>query len=251
MRVRFLLAIAAAIAVLGISLPHAASAAPVLTVTKLECALHPGLFDVIYIKNSGDAAQDLAGWQIRSDPEGAEQMSLAVAGAMDPGEELIVVAGQHGVTVPTENVWLWTNSEVLRDSGDPADYIKLYNASGGFVSGLDCNGQTLTAAPPPTAAPTPQPQQPTTGTGTGGQTTTAPTSTAPRAQSSGPKAVPASGGEPGPHAPGYWLPLGIATTLAGAALVTAGLRSDAVASRIKSNEGDSRTRAVRRHRDRY
>jgi hypothetical protein len=251
---RVLLAIAAALAVTAIAAPEGAQAASAPRITQIECAKHPSpLFDLVYITNQGDAPQDLAGWSVRSDPEGSEQMSLAPAGTLDPGEQIILAAGTHAVNLPNEGLYLWTNLEVLRDPpADPPDYARLYDASGAFVSGLDCNGQPQSAAPPP-AAPPPAPaapQQPATGTGTGGggQTTTAPTSTAPRAQSSGPKAIPASGGQTGSDGAAYWLPLGIVGMLAGAALVTLGLRTDAIVARITSSEGERRTDVRRRRR---
>lgn len=213
-----------------------ASAAAAPQVTLLECDKHPAQFDVIYITNSGDAALDLAGWTLRSDPEASEQMSLAVAGALDAGEQMIVVAGAHGVTIPSENVWLWTNAEILRDSGDPADYVKLYDASGGFVSGLDCSGQVLTAAPPPAAAPTAAPQS--AGENPGSTQPTQQQATA--GPSAGPKAVPNSGGPAGDRGAGWWLIVGALAVIGGAFLIIESIRGDAAAARITATEGDSR-----------
>jgi hypothetical protein len=145
-----ILAIACAAAVAGWVSTGPAEAASALQVTQLECSIHPGLFDVMYIRNNGDAAQDLSGWQLVSDPEASEQMSLTVAGVLNPGQQLIVVAGLHGVAVPSQNLYLWTNLEVLRD-GDPVDYVKLLDGSGALVSGMDCTGQPLGVAPAPAA----------------------------------------------------------------------------------------------------
>src|SRR3990172_9278771 len=64
-----LLAVVATVAAMAEAGPVRAAAA--LSVTKLECGkpVHAGQFDAIYIVNQGDAAQDLAGWQLRSDPD--------------------------------------------------------------------------------------------------------------------------------------------------------------------------------------
>jgi hypothetical protein len=76
-------------------------------ITSIDCApaTHaPGAFDIIRISNSG-AAQSLIGWQLTSDPEATERMALAVAGTLDPGEELIIVAGPHGTAFPADNIF--------------------------------------------------------------------------------------------------------------------------------------------------
>ena len=233
-QVRAILLIAAAAAVLiGVTGAGDAKAAASPQVSSIDCAVHPAQFDVIYITNGADA-YDLAGWTLRSDPEGSEQMSLAAAGSLDPGEQLIVVAGAHGVTIPTENVYLWTNAEILRDAGEPADYVKLYDPAGAFVSGMDCTGAVLTSAPP-APAPTQAPAQNPTSTQ---PTNQQPAAAAPR-PAGGPKAVPNSGGEPGGEdRPGEVTLMGLLAVLGGAALIIAGLRGERIAANITSNEGE-------------
>ena len=238
--VRAYLLLAAAVAVVaGIAASAPARAATSPSVSAIDCVKHPALFDVIYITNGGDA-QDLAGWTLRSDPEGSEQMSLAAAGSLDPGEEMIVVAGAHGVTIPTANVWLWTNSEVLRDAGDPVDYVKLYDPSGAFVSGMDCNGAVLTAAPPP-PAPTQAPvQDPTTTQPTTTQPTNSQSAVGGTRPAAGPKAVPNSGGAAGDGASDSLPIVGALAALGGAALMIMGMRGERFAARISSIEGEMR-----------
>jgi hypothetical protein len=213
------LAIACAATVAGWVSTGPAEAASALQVTQLECSIHPGLFDVMYIRNNGDATQDLSGWRLVSDPEASEQMSLTVAGALNPGQQLIVVAGLHGVAVPSQNLYLWTNLEVLRD-GEPVDYVKLLDGSGALVSGMDCTGQPLGVAPAP-AEPQPQSQgqqtAPTTQTGT--------SATAPKGK--GPKGLPSSGGAVADDGSLPWMLLaaaGVAMGAGAAVLRVAGVR---------------------------
>ena len=66
----YLLVTAIVAAGAGLASTRPAGAASALNITAMDCAKHPGLFDVIYITNNGDASQDLAGWQLRSDPRG-------------------------------------------------------------------------------------------------------------------------------------------------------------------------------------
>jgi hypothetical protein len=213
-----------------------AQAAALPQVTAIECAKHPGLFDLVYISNVGDAAMDLGGWQLRSDPEGAEQMALAPAGLLDPGEQIIIAAGAHGVNLPNENLYLWTNAEVLRDGGEPADYAKLYDAGGGFVSGLDCTGRALTAAAPG-PAPAPAAAAPASqGTGTTQASAQQPASSASR-QASAAKAVPNSGGAAADDGAGLWWIIGGALAFAGGALVMAGAGGELMAVRMNELRG--------------
>jgi hypothetical protein len=168
-------------------------AAAVLSVTQIECGqpFHAGQFDAVYIVNQGDTAQNMAGWQLRSDPEDSQQLELSLLGVLDPGEQVILTAGGHAVAVPSENIVVWTLNEMLRDSGSPPDYVRLLDPSGSLVSGRDCAGQVFLPATP-TPAPQQQTQQPgqqqtaQTGTGTGAGTGTG--------KGKGPRAVPAAGG---------------------------------------------------------
>jgi hypothetical protein len=162
-------ALAAAVFVLAgnYAVSSSPAATPNLQITEMQCdpgGPHgPGQFDLIKITNTGDASQDLTGWQLRSDPEETEQMSLTVAGVLDPGEQpLIIVAGPHSVTLPEYNMYQWSPIGVLRE-GEPWDYVKLFDPSGAMAEGLRCDGQVLATPTPtpepvgPQATPTPAP----------------------------------------------------------------------------------------------
>ena len=133
------------------------SAAGDVKIDRLDCDTHPAYFEYFVLTNTGTSAQDVSGWELRSDPEDSERMSLTPAGVIEPGEQIYVVAGVHGVDRPQENTFLWSNTEVLRD-GEPVDEVRVYDSSGGFVDGMDCAGQHLFApTPAPSSAPSPTP----------------------------------------------------------------------------------------------
>jgi len=239
---RAILLIAAAVAAVA-ALGGSASAAAALQMTQIECGLpvHAGQFDAVWIVNQGDSPQDLAGWTLRSDPEGTEQMSLAPAGSLDPGEQpLIVLAGAHAAPVPGENIYVWSFSEILRDAGDPLDYVKLYDASGAFISGMDCSGAVLTApaaTPVPTEAPA---QNPTTTQPSTVQPTNSQGAVGGARPAAVPKAVPNSGGATAGDDLTPILPVGAAALGIGVTLMILGLRGETIAARITSIEGERR-----------
>jgi hypothetical protein len=191
-----LIAVGAAV---GLS-PGGAHAAADVHVKWMNCVLHPGLLDIVYIENTGDTAQDLTGWELRSDGEN-ERMSLTPAGTIAPGQEIFATAGIHAVNLPDEEVFLWSNDEMLRDSGDPPDYVRLLDAAGDQVSGMDCNHNPL-AAPTaaPTAPPTPDPavevKPASSNAGTGSRSSNASGGSSAGAGSV-PDSVPVGGGPPG------------------------------------------------------
>jgi hypothetical protein len=213
--------------------PGGANAAADVHVKWMNCVLHPGQLDIVYIENTGDAAQDLTGWELRSDGEN-ERMSLTPAGTIDPGQEIFATAGAHAVNLPGEDVFLWSNDEMLRDSGDPPDYVRLLDAAGNQVSGMDCNHDPLaapTAAPtaPPTAAPAPEPavqvKPASSNPGAGSRPSNASGGSSAGA-GSGPDSIPVGGGPPGmdgADAAG-WL-------IAGAVLAAAGMAVTITAAR--------------------
>jgi hypothetical protein len=154
------LLIAALTVSLTLSLGGAAQASSSVQISSLECAKHPGGYlDIIQVKNVGDSPQDLSGWQLRSDPEASQRMELGVAGTLDSGEELFVVAGIHAVTIPTENQFRWSTSEILRDD-DPNEYVRVLDGAGNQVAGMTCAGAPVDLSkpfPPPTQAPNAEP----------------------------------------------------------------------------------------------
>jgi len=216
---RLLLAVVAAGTLLFVA-GHGGSAFAAANVQfkDIDCAPEghePGAFDIVRIHNLGDAAQDLAGWQLKSDPEDAQWMALDVAGTvvpeLDPADRpLTIVAGQHAESYPDVKVYRWTIGGVLRDSGDPPDYVKLFDPSGNLIDSMDCNQQPLPVATTVPATATPAPQvavnQPSTGTtdtttandqqnraASSGQNPVGQSSTAPASAAAGSVSAPDSG----------------------------------------------------------
>lgn len=208
------------------TLSHPIAHAAGVVITSIDCApaTHPpGGFDIIRIDNTGATPQDLAGWQLTSDPEAAERMTLDIAGTLDPAEQtLIIVAGPHGTAFPADNIFLWSPIGVLRDSGDPADYVRLLDASGAQVSFAACPA----SAPVPSVAP----EAPAAQAGTSGQQSQ-PASSAQNASASRTAAVhgsglPATGGPPAQESISGQLALvcGLAALWLGVMLMTAARR---------------------------
>lgn len=223
--------------------PSDASAAADVYVKFINCAVHPGQLDIVYVENKGDTAQDLAGWELRSDGAG-ERMPLAPIGTLDPGEEIFASAGAHAVNLPNEGVFLWSNNEMLRDSGDPPDYAVLIDPAGNQVSGMDCNLNPIAAptsaptetppppaqetgspTPPPASSSRPLPSNPGAGsrssTNVSGSTqASAGTATDPVSAAPAPNSIPVGGGPPGVSDGGAtgWLIAGALTALAGLAM---------------------------------
>jgi hypothetical protein len=192
---RLLLAVVAAGIFLAISTggsSDSASAAPQIVLANsdptstwkpVDCAPighDPGAYDIIQIENHGDAPLDLTGWVLKSDPEDTQLMSLDVAGTLaplvDPKEDrVLIVAGQHSESYPDRNVYQWSRPEILRDSGDPPDYVRLYDPNGNLIDSKDCNQNPvpLATAVPATSTPAPQvaSNQPAESTQPAGQTT--------------------------------------------------------------------------------
>jgi len=154
-----LLAILVAVATLSLA-ADSAQAAPVVQIVEITC--FPGhSLDTIHLKNTGDAPQNLTGWQARSDPETTQRMDLGFIGALAAGGDLYLVAGQHSATLPLENQYRWSIGEVLRDD-DPYDYARVLDAAGNQVTGMTCAGGPVdltvpTPVPTPKPAPTPTP----------------------------------------------------------------------------------------------
>jgi hypothetical protein len=152
------LLIAAVTAALALTTGGAAQASPNIVIESVNCTFH---IELTYIKNFGDAPQDLAGWELRSDPETSEHLAMAFIGTLDPGEEIIIVGGPHGVTIPAEYQYAWGPKYSLRDD-DLNDYVRMLDAAGSQVDGMNCAGgpvdlSTPTATPAPTPVPTPAP----------------------------------------------------------------------------------------------
>ena len=217
-----LIALAAVGAIGAGAFSHSDALAAGVEITSIDCApaTHaPGAYDVIRINNTGATPQDLAGWELTSDPEATERMPLDAAGTLDAAEELIILAGRHGTPFPADNIFLWSPIGVLRDSGEPADYVRLLDASGAQVS--------FAACPVPAPVATAAPEAPTASALTTGEQnqpgSSAQNASAPRTAAVRSSGLPTTGGPPGQEPDVGRLALigGLAALGAGAMLITA------------------------------
>src|SRR3989304_7334888 len=105
----------------GIGFASLSSAlAPSIRIAELKCNGDP---EVVAIENAGDTAQQLAGWQLQSDPVG-EVFDLSVLGGLAPGASVFIQAGPSAA-----GVFKWGTSFVLRDD-DSTDYIRIGDNTG-------------------------------------------------------------------------------------------------------------------------
>src|SRR3972149_11552309 len=90
----------------GIGFASLSSAlAPAVRIAELQCNGDP---EVVAIENAGDAAQQLAGWQLQSDPAG-EVFDLSVLGRLTPGASIFIQAGPSAT-----GVFKWGTAVVFR-----------------------------------------------------------------------------------------------------------------------------------------
>ena len=124
-----------------------------LTIIQLDCDTNP---EVITIKNLGDAAQALSGWELQSDPN--QSFDLTVVGTLDPAEQVSIFSGN---AAPETNAgagqYRWALSFKLRN-GDPTDYARIVDGGSNTIDQLNCGD------PPPTPVPSPTPTTPATAT---------------------------------------------------------------------------------------
>lgn len=123
--------------------PGAGAAASDVRLAGLDCTGNP---EVVEIKNSGDAGQDLTGWKLLSDPN--ESFDLTPVGTIPAGGSVFVESGPGA-----QATFTWSQSPVFRDN-DASDYVRLVDSAGQTKSELRCAQPTPT---PATAAPTPTP----------------------------------------------------------------------------------------------
>ena len=129
--------------VFGIGFASISSAlAPSIRIAELQCNGDP---ELVAIENAGDTAQQLAGWQLQSDPAG-EVFDLSVLGGLAPGASIFIQAGPSAA-----GVFKWGTSLVLRDD-DSTDYVRIVDNNGATVDQVNC-GAATPAAPSPTASP--------------------------------------------------------------------------------------------------
>ena len=125
----------------------AAAQGPDVQIVQLECNNDP---ELVVIKNLGDAAQDLTGWQLQSDPSDSEVFDLSVLGSLQPGASATIQSGPS-----TFGTLSWAKEFVFRDD-DPTDYAQIVDDAGTVVHRVDCSGGAA-AEPTPTPSPEPSP----------------------------------------------------------------------------------------------
>jgi hypothetical protein len=129
--------------VFGMGLASLASAAaPSVRIGELKCSGDP---ELVALENAGDAAQELAGWQLLSDPA-SESFDLSVLGSLQPGASIFIQAGPSAT-----GIFKWGTSLVFRDD-DPTDYVRIVDNNGATVDQVNC-GAAAQATPSPTATP--------------------------------------------------------------------------------------------------
>jgi hypothetical protein len=241
---RFILPIAAITVFFVAFVATVAATGPDVRVTALDCESHPRR---IRLENVGDAAQDLSGWQLQSDPVEGQPLDLAEVGTLEAGKKAYIFQGHLSPpTDPSAGFFRWGTDEIFNlRANDSSDYVRLVDPQGNNVSQRNCEGLPPGATPVPTSeydppplvvatdSPTPVPPTPVAATPT---PTTRPASakTSPTARaSSAPsptitsQGVPAVGGPPAAtDSPISWLALavGALSLIAGALFVVRGLR---------------------------
>jgi len=99
----------------------------------------------------GDAAQDLAGWQLQSDPVEGEPFDLGQAGALDAGQKVFVFQGHLSPPQdPALGFYRWGTGDIyyLR-ANDSSDYVRIVDAQGNTVDQRNCEGLPPGATPAP------------------------------------------------------------------------------------------------------
>lgn len=131
------IALSAALALAAVS--AASGQGPDVHIAQLQCTGDP---EIVIIENRGDAAQDLTGWKLQSDPASSEEFSLSVLGGLQPGASVSIQSGPSA-----SGVFTWGTQFVFRDN-DPADYARIVNSGGAVVHEVNC-GQGATPTPSP------------------------------------------------------------------------------------------------------
>jgi hypothetical protein len=223
-------------ATIFVILASVASASSGVHITALDCGSHPRR---IRVENQGDAAQDLSGWQLQSDPVEGQPFGLGAVGSLGAGQKFFVFQGHLSPHEdPSVGYFRWGADEIFNlRANDSSDYVRLVDAQGNTVDQRNCEGLPPGATPAPTTefdpppivavvtdtpSPTPAPESAPVATtvrrpATSGTTTTSGTTSG----------LPAEGGPPSPdqRLPGT-LPLAAAVSLmaAGTLLATLGLK---------------------------
>jgi hypothetical protein len=219
---RLLITVLAAAASLAILTPVAAAGADV-RITALDCGSHPRR---IRIENQGDAAQDLSGWQLQSDPAEGGPWDLGPIGSLDAGKKAFVFQGHLSPAVnPDLGYYRWGSDEIFNlRANDSTDFVRIVDAQGNTVHQRNCEGLPpgATPAPPSEFDPPPvvaAPVATVAATATPAPAATAVRTAAPIRAIGGGSGLPAGGGRPPADR-------GVPATLAlaeGAVLLAAGM----------------------------
>ena len=125
---------------------------PNVQIVELDCDSDP---ELVVIKNLGDAAQPLVGWQLLSDDPDDEVFDLTALSGLGPGAAVPIQSGPSAAAV-----FNWSTEFVFRD-GDPTDYAQIVDDTGAVIDQVNC-GSAVTPEPSPTpspeSSPAPSPQ---------------------------------------------------------------------------------------------
>ena len=102
---------------------------PDVQIVELDCNGDP---ERVVLTNLGDAAQDLTGWELRSDPEASEVFDLSVLGSLLAGAAVSIKSGPSA-----SGAFIWSTDEVFRDN-DSTDYVRLVDDTGAIVDQVNC-----------------------------------------------------------------------------------------------------------------
>ena len=108
-----------------------------LRITQLDCDGNP---EVVTIQNLGAAAQNLDGWQLRSDPvtNSGQVFDLSLVGSLDLGEQASIFSSSGAPsTDATAGQFLWGLSFKFRNS-DPTDFAQIVDGQRNLIDQLNC-----------------------------------------------------------------------------------------------------------------
>ncbi len=143
------LAVAATLGITSalVAVSIAGAQGPDVRIAELHCDSDP---EFVVIVNQGDASQQLAAWQLQSDPASSEVFDLRNLGTdLLAGESNTIQSGPSA-----SGAFVWTADEVFRD-GDPTDYARIVDDTGAVVHEVNCAGAAAEPSPTPTPEPSP------------------------------------------------------------------------------------------------
>jgi hypothetical protein len=136
-----------------------AAAGADIRITALDCESHPRR---IRIENLGDAAQNLSGWQLQTDPVGGPPFGLGQVGSLDAGQKIFIFQGHLSpATAPDVGYYRWGSGETfyLR-ANDSTDYVRIVDPQGNTINQRNCEGLPPGATPAPRTQYDPPPVTP-------------------------------------------------------------------------------------------